>query len=101
MICNTEPLSAILKADSSPTAEKSSLRKGLGETVSHKTLFKAYETKLLPNQEKEIKQLIDLTNQNERIALACFEADHHFCLRHTLTEHLQKNKSFKRAVIHL
>jgi uncharacterized protein (DUF488 family) len=87
----------------------SSMRKGLGESeappflggVSHKALFKAYESKLLPNHEIEIKQLIDLTNQNERIALVCFEADHNFCHRHTLTEHLQKNKSFKRAVVHL
>jgi uncharacterized protein (DUF488 family) len=87
----------------------STMRKGLGESeappflggVSHKTLFKAYETKLLPKQETEIKQLIDLTNQNERIALVCFEADHNFCHRHTLIEHLQKIKSFKRAVIHL
>ena len=79
----------------------SPMRKGLGESVSHKTLFKAYENKLLPKQETEIKQLIDLTNQNERIALVCFEADHNFCHRHTLIEHLQKNKSFKRKVIHL
>jgi len=79
----------------------SAMRKGLGESVSHKTLFKAYENKLLPKQETEIKQLIDLTNQNERIALVCFEADHQFCHRHTLIEHLQKNKAFKRAVIHL
>ncbi len=79
----------------------SAMRKGLGESVSHKALFKAYETKLLPKQEAEIKQLLDLTNQNERIALVCFEADHHFCHRHTLIEHLQKNKAFKRAVIHL
>jgi hypothetical protein len=33
--------------------------------------------------------------------LVCFEADHHFCHRHTLIEHLQKNKTFKRTVIHL
>ena len=77
------------------------MRKGLGESVSHKTLFKAYKTKLLPKQEIEIQQLLDLTNQNERIALVCFEADHHFCHRHSLVEHLQKNKAFKRAVIHL
>jgi uncharacterized protein (DUF488 family) len=79
----------------------SAMRKGLGESVSHKALFKAYESKLLPNHETEIKQLIDLTNQNERIALVCFESDHNFCHRHTLIEHLQKNKAFKRAVIHL
>lgn len=79
----------------------STMRKGLGESVSHKSLFKVYETKLLPKQETEIKQLIELTNQNERIALVCFEADHNFCHRHTLIENLQKNKSFKRKVIHL
>lgn len=79
----------------------SSMRKGLGESVSHKTLFKAYETKLLPKQEAAIKQLIDLTNKNERIALVCFEADHNFCHRHSLIEYLQKNKSFKRKVVHL
>jgi len=79
----------------------STMRKGLGESVSHKALFKAYENKLLPKQEFEIKQLIDLTNKDERIALVCFEADHNFCHRHTLIEHLQKNKSFKRAVTHL
>jgi uncharacterized protein (DUF488 family) len=79
----------------------SAMRKGLGESVSHTTLFEEYESELLPKQEVQIKQLIDLTNQNERIALVCFEADHHFCHRQTLVEHLQKNKSFKRAVIHL
>ncbi len=78
----------------------SSLRKGHGESVSHKTLFKAYENKLLPNHETEIKQLIVLTNQNEQIALVRFEADHNFYHRHTLLEHLQENKSFNRAVIH-
>jgi uncharacterized protein (DUF488 family) len=79
----------------------STMRKGLGGSVSYKTLFKAYESKLLPKQETQIKQLIDLTNQNERIALVCFEANHNFCHRHTLIEYLQKNKSFKRSVIHL
>ena len=79
----------------------SAMRNGLGTSVSHKTLFKAYENRLLPEHEMEIKQLLDLTNQNERIALVCFEADHHFCHRHTLIEHLQKNKAFKRLVVHL
>ncbi len=79
----------------------SAMRKGLGESVSHKALFKTYESKLLPKQENAIKQLLDLTNQNERVALVCFEADHHYCHRHSLVEYLQKNKTFKRAVIHL
>ena len=39
----------------------SSMRKGLGESVSHKTLFKTYESKLLPKHETKIKQLFRLT----------------------------------------
>lgn len=47
----------------------STMRKGLGESVSHKTLFKAYENKLLPKQETEIKQLTRLLQHNDnRIA---------------------------------
>jgi len=79
----------------------SSMRKGLGETISHNALFRAYENNLLSKQEIKINQLIRLTNQNERIALVCFETDHNICHRHTLIEHLQKNKLFKRTVIHL
>jgi uncharacterized protein (DUF488 family) len=79
----------------------SMMRKGLGESVSHTTLFQTYENEILPKQATAIKQLITLTNQNERIVLVCFEADHHFCHRHTLVEHLQKYPTFRRAVIHL
>ena len=79
----------------------SAMRKGLGESVSHTILFQKYETELLPQREVEIKQLLDLTRQNERIALVCFEADHHFCHRHTLVERLQKDKDFERTVFHL
>lgn len=79
----------------------SSMRKALSRGTSRKALFKTYESKLLPKQEVAIKQLIDLTNKKERIALVCFEADHHSCHRHKLVEYLQKIKAFKRAVIHL
>jgi uncharacterized protein (DUF488 family) len=79
----------------------SAMRKGLGESVSHKVLFQKYEKELLPKQEDEINQLLTITNQNERVALVCFEADHRCCHRHTLVEHLQKSKSFKRIVVNL
>jgi uncharacterized protein (DUF488 family) len=77
------------------------MRKGLGTRISHSKLFQKYQTKLLPKQDVAIKQLMDLTNKNERIALVCFESNHHLCHRHTLTEYLQKKRSFKRKVIHL
>ncbi len=79
----------------------SAMRKGLGESISHTVLFQKYEKELLPKQEDEIKQLLNLTNQSERVALVCFEANHHYCHRHTLVEHLQKSSAFKRTVINL
>ena len=79
----------------------SAMRKGLGERISHTALFQAYKGELLPKQEIKIRQLIALTNQNERIALVCFEADHRFCHRHTLVEYIQKDNNFQRTVTHL
>jgi uncharacterized protein (DUF488 family) len=79
----------------------SSIRKGLGKSLSHAELFRVYERQILPAQGAEISQLLDLTHANERIAIVCFEADPHFCHRYTLIKHLQKDKAFKRTVIHL
>jgi uncharacterized protein (DUF488 family) len=79
----------------------SSMRKGLGERVSHKTLFKAYENKLLPNHETEIKQLIDLTPKMNELRWFALKPTTISATAHPLTEHLQKNKSFKPAIVHL
>ena len=79
----------------------SSMRKGLGKSVSHKTLFQKYETELLPEHEEAQKQLISLIEKYSRIALVCFEADHHFCHRNTLVEHLQKKNPLPSPVLHL
>jgi uncharacterized protein (DUF488 family) len=79
----------------------SSMRKGLGETVSHNDLFQIYKTKLLPEHEKAQKRLLNLIAEYSRIVLVCFEADHHFCHRNTLVEHLQKKNPLPSPVLHL
>lgn len=79
----------------------SSMRKGLGETVSHNDLFRIYKTKLLPEHEEAQKQLLNLIAEYLRIALVCFEADYHFCHRNTLVEHLQEKKPLPSPVLHL
>ncbi len=79
----------------------SSMRKGLGSSISYKSLFRKYETKLLSAQEEAQNQLLNLISQYSRIALVCFEADHHFCHRNTLVEHLQKKKPLPSPVFHL
>lgn len=77
------------------------MRKGLGVDVSHDSLFRKYETNLLPKQEEARSQLLNLVAKYPRIALVCFEADHRFCHRHTLVEYLQKNKDLVKPVIHI
>jgi uncharacterized protein (DUF488 family) len=79
----------------------SAMRKGLGKSVSYEKLFSNYETDLLPNQEEAKTQLRNLIAKYSRIAMVCFEADHHFCHRSTLIESLQKERSLPKPVIHL
>jgi uncharacterized protein (DUF488 family) len=78
-----------------------SLRKGLGTSVSHESLFRKYETELLPNHDEAQKRLISLIAEYSRVALVCFESDHHYCHRNTLVEHLQKKKSLLSFVFYL
>jgi len=77
------------------------MRKGLGTSLSHRSLFVTYKTELLPKQDDSIKRLKKLITENTRIALVCFEANHQFCHRHTLVEYLHNDKSFKTSVINL
>jgi uncharacterized protein (DUF488 family) len=79
----------------------STMRKGLGRTLTHKKLFEKYESKLLPKQENAKTYLLDLISKYPRIALVCFEADHLFCHRYTLVENLKKEKVLSRSVVHL
>lgn len=79
----------------------SPLRRGLGKSISHEALFKKYETELLPEHAEAQKRLLNLITEYSRIALVCFEADHHYCHRNTLVEQLQKNKPLPSPVLHL
>jgi uncharacterized protein (DUF488 family) len=79
----------------------SSMRKGLGTDISHDSLFQKYETELLPHNIDAQTQLLELIKEYPRIALVCFEADHHFCHRNTLVEHLQKKKPLPSPVLHI
>ena len=79
----------------------SSMRKGLGTSVSHESLFRKYETELLPEQEEAQKQLLGLIAEYPRIALICFEADHRFCHRNTLIDYLQSKKPLPSPFLHL
>jgi uncharacterized protein (DUF488 family) len=78
-----------------------SMRKGLGTSVSHESLFRKYENELLPDHEEAQNRLLSLIAEYSRIALVCFEADHHFCHRNTLVKYLQKRQPLANPVLHL
>jgi uncharacterized protein (DUF488 family) len=77
------------------------MRKGLGRTLTHKKLFNKYASKILPKQEAAKEYLLKLIVKHSRIALVCFEADHHFCHRHTLVENLKKEGRLSKSIVHL
>jgi uncharacterized protein (DUF488 family) len=77
------------------------MRKGLGTTVTHERLFHKYETDLLPKQVEAKTQLLNLINENPRVALVCFEADYHFCHRYRLVEYLQREKLLTKPTKHI
>ena len=77
------------------------MRKGLGKDVLYEDLFQKYENDLLPNQEQAKMRLLALISKYQRIALVCFEADHHYCHRNTLVEYLQKKRVLTKPVKHI
>ena len=79
----------------------SALRKGLGASISHESLFKKYETELLPEQTVAKKRLQDLIADIPRVGLVCFEADHRFCHRSTLIESLQRENRLTKPVLNI
>ncbi|MGA7192339.1 MAG: DUF488 family protein [Anaerolineales bacterium] len=79
----------------------SEMRKGLGQAITYKKLFDKYESNLLPKQNDAKAYLLSLIAKYPRIALVCFENDHRFCHRNTLVEHLKKEKTLSKSVIHL
>jgi len=77
------------------------MRKGLGQSLTHKKLFDKYESNLLPKQKDAKTYLLSLIAKYPRVALVCFESNHHHCHRNTLVEHLKKENALSKSVIHL
>ena len=56
----------------------------------YKEQFRRYESEILPQQTPTFEDLRGLIVNYGRVALTCFEADHLFCHRHVVAEHLEK-----------
>lgn len=69
---------------------ESDKRQNLNTPKDYERLFDEYKRKTLPNRNKELHQLKELTEEYERVAITCFEREHTSCHRHKISDHLQK-----------
>jgi uncharacterized protein (DUF488 family) len=79
----------------------SDLRQDLKSAESYQKLFDLYATQILPNHLEAIGNLKRIVSTNERVAITCFEANHHFCHRHKVTEYLENDPNFHFPIAHL
>ena len=79
----------------------SNLRRNLNLPDAYRDLFEYYRTKILPDQFESLEDVKTLLSKHTRIALTCFEKDHHCCHRNQVTEYLKKNAGFSTRVSHL
>ena len=70
---------------------RSEMRQELNSAADYEKLFKAYR-KTLPQNIESLQTLEQLLKEHKRIALTCFEKEHHSCHRHCISDYLE-NKS--------
>ncbi|EFH86782.1 DUF488 family protein [Ktedonobacter racemifer] len=79
----------------------SNLRKELNSEKAYKDLFEFYSAHILPDRTDELEKLKSIISDQGRVAITCFEADHHFCHRHKVAEYLEHDPSFDTQIVHL
>ncbi len=79
----------------------SELRQDLHNPAAYQKLFDFYYSHILPHHVDTLEQLKKIVSTNGRTAITCFEADHHFCHRHKVTEYLQNDPTFNTKILHL
>ncbi len=79
----------------------STLRQDLNSVSAYQNLFEYYASQILPQQQEAIECLKSIVQEQGRVALTCFEADHQFCHRHKITEYLVNDPVFTIPVYHL
>ena len=70
---------------------ESNKRKDLVTEQDYEKLFDEYHKETLPARGDSLKNLADLVNQYERVAITCFEKHHSCCHRHKISEYLHEH----------
>lgn len=79
----------------------SELRQNLKSVAAYQKLFEYYGSAILPKQKEALEKLRIIIKEQKRVAIACFEADYHFCHRSKLAEYIEQEPSFDVSVVHL
>jgi uncharacterized protein (DUF488 family) len=77
---------------------ESESRKQLNSMSDYEALFAKYR-KTLPNKASGLKRVMDMLDEQKRIALTCFEKEPHYCHRHCVSDFLAKRHGL--SVVHL
>ena len=76
-------------------------RKNLNTQADYDALLTQYENTVLVEQHQAIEQVLAAYSKNRRIALTCFEKDHHQCHRSRLATRLSRLSNKEIPLIHL
>ncbi len=76
-------------------------RKSLSTFEDYQQLFTHYEKTTLKREKSAIDEIITLFEKYTRIAITCFEADHHWCHRSCVADTLECHAGYHQAVTHL
>jgi uncharacterized protein (DUF488 family) len=79
----------------------SHLRQELNSEIAYRELFNYYFSQILPAQKDTIERLKIIINNNGRVAMTCFEANHQFCHRNKIAEYLEGDPTFHIPITHL
>ncbi len=69
----------------------SNKRKELKSLEDYQKLFREYESTTIKSHTESIIKLINLIRSKKRIAVTCFEADHHYCHRNSVVKAVVAN----------
>ncbi len=73
---------------------RSDMRQELNSAEDYARLFRAYR-KTLPEKEESLQLLERLLEGHQRIALTCYEKEHHSCHRHCVSDYLEDNRNIR------
>ena len=79
----------------------SSKRQELNNQQDYDSLFEDYKYTVLEETDSSQKQILELLEKYERIALTCFEADICQCHRTHLAEKIKNSPTFKYKLQHI